>query len=161
MPCQALHEIYATAIPIFAPSVQFLTEEFKRGRGYPHKVAGNTPCGPSSYLEGSDGIQLCCSETIGQTCFDPNSCDEDALHQWVALGDVYQLPNITYFDSPKHLVDTLEHWTLHSDKRAMAIAAMQKHNSLTFKRDAKTIQDLLQNMTHFATSNFSVTSAHN
>ena len=45
MPSQALHELYASGVPILAPSLEFMLTEFAAGRGYPHKVAGNTgPC---------------------------------------------------------------------------------------------------------------------
>lgn len=145
MPSSSFHELYSSGVPIIAPSLKLMLAEFSEGRGYPHKVAGNSACGkPSFSVEGSSDVLCCGQGEDDPPCLDPNSCDEEALKYWVTLGDIYTTPNITYFDSADDALRIMEEWTANPRLRHEIASAMRRHAHETILRNGKEMQDAIR-----------------
>jgi len=144
MPSTALHELYASGVPILAPSLEFMLDEFAAGRGYPHKVAGNTACSTPSFYAAAELSEFCCASADSSSCFDPNSCAPDALRQWVARGDLYTTPHITYYDSALDAVRIMEEWTMNPQRRSEVIESMQLHMVQSIKISSAVLQDAIR-----------------
>ena len=150
MPSTALHELYASGVPILAPSLEFMLAEFAAGRGYPHKTAATGlffpldpktgPCSTPSFYAGAES-EFCC-ESGG--CLDPNSCAPDALRQWVARGDLYTTPHITYFHDAMHAVTIMEEWIKSPERRSEVIKLMRLHMLKSIKTSTATLQDAIR-----------------
>jgi hypothetical protein len=144
MPSEALHELYASGLPILAPSLEFMLAEFAAGRGYPHKTHQYTPCSSPSFYAAAESSEFCCASADSSSCFDPNSCDPDALRQWVARGDLFTTPHITYFDSATDAVRIMEEWTRNPERRSEVIEAMQSHMVASITTSRATLQDAIR-----------------
>lgn len=156
-------EQYRMNIPIFAPSLEFLTRLHmehnlvydKTLNNKAHQNSSSLPRHPaynisSSILRvnssgdsnGSTGISI-----ITSRFFDPN--DETNVHavrHWLALADYYTFPHVVLFNSTKHLVDLLHSMTLNftgvdytgSNNRRIDLktisAAMRVENRAQLKR---------------------------
>ncbi len=144
MPSMAVHELYASGVPILAPSLQFMLAEFAAGKGYPHKTAQYRPCSEPSFYAAAESSEFCCVPADSSGCFDPNSCDPDALRQWVSRGDLYTTPHITYFDSAKDVVRIMEEWTRNPKQRSQVIEAMLSHTVQAIKTSSATLQDAIR-----------------
>ena len=147
----AVHELYASGVPILAPSLQFMLAEFAAGRGYPHKTAQYMSqngsihaCSEPSFYAAAESSEFCCVSADSSGCFDPNSCDPDALRQWVARGDLFTTPHITYFDSAKDVVRIMEEWTRNPQRRSEVIESMQLHMVQSIKISSAVLQDAIR-----------------
>jgi hypothetical protein len=150
MPSTALHELYASGVPILAPSLEFMLAEFATGRGYPHKTAAtgiffaqdpkSGPCSTPSFYAGAES-EFCCES---EGCLDPNSCAPDALRQWVARGDLYTTPHITYFHDAMHAVTIMEEWIKSPERRSEVIELMRLHMLKSIKTSTATLQDAIR-----------------
>ena len=145
MPSSAFHELYASGVPLFVPSLTFMLDEFSKNRGYPHKVAGNVPCASPSFYENAEAVEFCCLDDTG-VCHDPNSCDPEALKQWVSLGDLYTTPHVTYFDSAEHAVELMSNWMKHPDQRDRTIEDMESHNVANLRWNARVVQAAIRHV---------------
>jgi len=146
MPSMALQELYAGGLPILAPSLELILAEFAAGRGYPHKTNEYTPCSPPSFYAAAEASEFCCASADSSSCFDPNSCDPEALRQWVARGDLFTTPHITYFDSAMDAVRIMEEWSRNPERRSEVIEAMQSHMVESIKMSSATLQDAIRTM---------------
>jgi len=144
MPSMALQELYASGVPILAPSLEFMLAEFEAGRGYPHKTNEYTPCSPPSFYAAAEASEFCCASADASCCFDPNSCDPAALRQWVARGDLFTTPHITYFDSAMDAVRIMEEWSRNPELRSDVIEAMQSHMVEEIKTSGATLQGAIR-----------------
>ena len=154
MPSMSLHELYASGLPILAPSLEFLLAEFAAGRGYPHKTHIYRACARPSFYAAAEFSEFCCpcadASCDTASCFDPNSCDPLALRQWVARGDLFTTPHITYFDSAADAVRIMEEWARNPERRSEVIEAMQSHLVQAIKTSSATLQDAIRTIRHAA-----------
>ena len=154
MPSSAFHELYASGVPLFVPSLAFMLREFSKHRGYPHKVAGNSACGAPSFYENAEFASFCCLRGTddSEVCHDPNSCDPEALRQWVPLGDIYTTPHLTYFDSAEHAVELMKHWMQNPNHRYEVIEAMAQYNVANIRQNTAVVQAAIRHIRHVSLS---------
>ena len=115
-------EQYSMAIPLFAPSVEFLAylhEQYflitdKVGE---MKVTDRVGHGPSiirahlAYNGSARVLKNIKNDTYGYSYYtlDPNNeLDPRAIRHWLSLADFYTMPHVVHFHSVQNLVDILD-----------------------------------------------------
>ena len=101
-----LDSYYGLAIPHLVPSLKFLASMHESLGVCEHTAPGNVPC----YKAGDPLVLLpnhhkspCCG-TSSESCKSP----VEDIERWLAMSDLYQLPNLIYFDSYAHLPELLQ-----------------------------------------------------
>lgn len=139
----SLFEHYGMGIPIFAPSLDFLTylhmKDFlviERTHIWNRRKGSKLPYSPDYRGSARVLISKAGTKNAGQyyVGLDPNNdYDTFAVNHWLSLADYYTLPHIVHFTCIEHLVDILQQmWTEPSRLQAIH-AEMVSTNRLRLK----------------------------
>eukprot|EP01062_Namystynia_karyoxenos_P056033 TRINITY_DN46_c1_g2_i1.p1 TRINITY_DN46_c1_g2~~TRINITY_DN46_c1_g2_i1.p1 ORF type:complete len:1098 (+),score=344.30 TRINITY_DN46_c1_g2_i1:339-3632(+) len=125
----AIVEVYSLGVPILAPDAELWSRlNFDCGI-MGHTTAHNLPRLTSDYMlaYGGEAVQNAerQSPTHGVSPVAPRSAAE--VLPWMQLGDLWQLPNVTHFRSPEHLVELARELLGHPERLRRISADMYTH----------------------------------
>ena len=123
-------EQYRMNIPLFAPSSEFLITLHRDYYVVYDRVA---TANPYSYMPSCNSSRIPPHPSLVNASIpDPNNeFSNESLQYWLPFSDYYHFPNVTYFESVEHLVETLHNVT---DERLMEISnAMRVFNRESLK----------------------------
>ena len=151
-------EHYNMGIPLFVPSLDFLTSlhmkhHYVQDRTYHLGKLGGSGLPVHHAYNGSARVRLSVANNSANSnvtfaagnqsqhsneylILDPNNdFDQRALRYWLSLSDFYTFPHVVYFDYVEHLVDILEKmWSeparLHAIHEAMRATNRERIKSL-------------------------------
>jgi hypothetical protein len=124
-----LTEMYRANVPLLAPTSRFLQEWDEQYNFLYERVYGR----PYQVPDVVDEWQQRNGNGTSTQRPDPNSKEQEALHYWINLFDIYSWPHVTFFDSYQelaHQLRTVDFAQIHQQ--------MKEHN----KREERRIVDL-------------------
>lgn len=114
----SFYEQYSMSIPLFAPSLEFLTQlhlrhRFIDGRRFIRREPRRrAPLPPHPKYNGSAKVPAFNMSSQAIILDPDDDFDALSLRHWLALCDYYTFPHVVLFESIEHLIDILQTlWT--------------------------------------------------